>query len=503
MDRLGCQTSIRNLRKALDSLPTKLNETYDEAMNRIQGQVQEHSQLALSALAWISNALRPLKLDELKEALAIQPGDPELDEEAIPEEALIVSVSAGLITIDNESETMRLVHFTVEEYFRGSKQRWFPHAHTQIAETCLTYLSFDEFESGACSSDEEYKTRLKRNCLLEYASRNWGLHASRAENTIGDVALSFLLDERKVSCASQILIKEDVWPYGSVANIPKQFTGLHLTAYFNATDLAKKYLDLEESESLVNPKDSNGWTPLSWAAKRGNIAVVKVLLDRDHVVADSQDSTGRTPLSKAAEGGHTAVVKLLLDRDDVVADSQDSGGQTPLSYATDAKYGEEVVKLLLDRDDVAADHQDEDGRTPLSWAVEAKYGEEVVKLLLARNDVVADSQDKTGRTPLSWAAEAWYGEWQVEPIKLLLEREDVVADSKDEYGCTPLIHAIKNRRRGMIMLLLDRDDVAADCQDARGRTPLDHAIECGDNGIVWLLKKKLGDEDASESSGSE
>ena len=78
-----------------------------------------------------------------------------------------------------------------------------------------------------------------------------------------------------------------------------------------------------------------------------------------------------------------------------------------------------------------------------------------------------------------------------------------MADSKDEYGCTPLIHAIKNRRRGMIMLLLDRDDVAADCQDARGRTPLDHAIERGDNAIVKLLKKKPGDEDASESSGSE
>lgn len=79
----------------------------------------------MSALAWISNALRPLKLDELKEALAVRPEDHELDEEAIPEEALIVSVSAGLITIDPESETIRLVHFTVEEYFRGSKHKWF------------------------------------------------------------------------------------------------------------------------------------------------------------------------------------------------------------------------------------------------------------------------------------------------------------------------------------------------------------------------------------------
>ena len=289
-------------------------------MNRIQGQVQEHSQLAVSALTWISNAVRPLRLAELKEALAVQSEDHELDDEAIPDEALIVSVSAGLITIDAESETIRLVHFTVEEYFRNLKHKWFPHAHTQIAETCLTYLSFDEFDSGDCSSGSEYKARLEKNCLLEYAAGNWGLHASRAENAIGDVAMTFLLDKRKVSCASQIFTKKDRYWYQSLEKLPQQFTGLHLVAYLNVTDLAKRFL---EAEPVVNPKDSDGRTPLSWAAERGNAAVVKELVDRHDLVADSQDEEGQTPLSWAASYGHIAVVQLLLGRDDVVADSQD------------------------------------------------------------------------------------------------------------------------------------------------------------------------------------
>ena len=460
-------------------------------MNRIQGQVQEHSQLAMSALAWISNAIRPLILAELKEALAVQPEDHALDEEAIPDEALIVSVSAGLITIDLESETIRLVHFTIEEYFRDLKHKWFPHAHSQIAETCLTYLSFDEFESGYCFLDEEYEARLEKNCLLEYAARNWGLHASRAENAIGDVALTFLLDKRKVPCASQILMK-DVYPYRTVKEVQQQFTGLHLIAYFNVADLAKRFL---EAEPVVNPKDSDGRTPLSWAAAEGHTAVVKVLLDRDDVMADSQDKYGQTPLSWAAENGHIAVVKLLLDPDNVVADSQDRYGQTPLSLA--AVWGHEtVVKLLLDWDDVAADSQDLRGRTPLSYAAEDGHIA-VVKLLLDRDDIVADSQDEHGRTPLSWAAEAYYGE---EAVKLLLDRDNVVADSKDEEGCTPLGHAIKRGRKETVKLLLDRDDVAADYLDDRGHSPLDYAVECGHNGIVKLLKKKLGDEVSAESS---
>ena len=436
----------------------------------------------MSALAWISNALRPLKLDELKEALAVRPQDHELDEEAIPEEALIVSVSAGLVTIDPESETIRLVHFTVEEYFRNLKHRWFPRAHSQIAEICLTYLSFDVFESGECSLDEEYEARLNKHCLLEYAATNWGLHASRAEDAIGDVALTFLLDKRKPSCASQILMNSGPrsrW----LKYAPVGFTGMHLAAYIGLASLAERCL---EAELAVNPKDSNGRTPLSRAAAEGHTAVVKLLLERDDVEADCQDEYASTPLSWAAGNGHTAIVKLLLDRDDVVADSQDIDARTPLSWA--AEEGEEaVVKLLLNRDDVIADCQDKEGRTPLSFAAE-RGREAVVKLLLDRDDVIADCRDKRGQTPLSWAAEKGH----TVVVKLLLDRDDVAADFRDNIGRTPLSWAAGNGEEAVVKLLLDRDDVVADSKDSKGHTPLDHAIKRGYEGTIKLLKQKLG-----------
>ncbi|KFZ00714.1 hypothetical protein V500_00962, partial [Pseudogymnoascus sp. VKM F-4518 (FW-2643)] len=74
--------------------------------------------------------------------------------------------------------------------------------------------------------------------------------------------------------------------------------------------------------AYLKDKD-DGRTALSWAAEKGDEAVVKLLVERDDVVADSKDKDGRTALSWAAESGHEAVVKLLVERDDVVADSKD------------------------------------------------------------------------------------------------------------------------------------------------------------------------------------
>ncbi len=106
-------------------------------MSRIHAQVLEHKELALSALRLISCAFRPLTIEEIKTALAIRPGDQDFDEEGISDESLIVSVSAGLIAIDHDSETIVLVHFTVSEFF-NTKSSWLLDADSFITEACLT-----------------------------------------------------------------------------------------------------------------------------------------------------------------------------------------------------------------------------------------------------------------------------------------------------------------------------------------------------------------------------
>ncbi|KAL2841364.1 ankyrin [Aspergillus pseudodeflectus] len=126
-----------------------------------------------------------------------------------------------------------------------------------------------------------------------------------------------------------------------------------------------------------DPKDHCAW--------HGHEAVVRLLLDRQDVKADSKDNDGLTPISFAAGGGHEAVVRLLLDRQDVDADSKDNLGRTPLLYAAWRGH-EAVVRLLLDQRNVEADSKANWGQTPLSFAAGGGH-EAVVRLLLDRQDV--------------------------------------------------------------------------------------------------------------------
>jgi ankyrin repeat protein len=69
---------------------------------------------------------------------------------------------------------------------------------------------------------------------------------------------------------------------------------------------------LIEAKADVNFKDETGQTPLSWAARNGRKAMVKLLLETGKVEVDARDVTYRpTPMSCAVEKGHDGMVKLL------------------------------------------------------------------------------------------------------------------------------------------------------------------------------------------------
>ena len=48
-----------------------------------------------------------------------------------------------------------------------------------------------------------------------------------------------------------------------------------------------------------------------WAAMKGHLSVVELLLQQKYILADCKDESGNTPLMVAKEGGHEAIVKLL------------------------------------------------------------------------------------------------------------------------------------------------------------------------------------------------
>ncbi|KAH0543788.1 hypothetical protein FGG08_001970 [Glutinoglossum americanum] len=306
MDSLASKRNRREVRKALENLPKELDDTYKEAMQRIESQDEGDVKLAEGVLSWISFALRPLTIRELQHALAVELEDTDIDEEALSDEEILVSVCAGLVTVDQESNIIRLVHYTTQEFFERIRVARFPGAQISIATTCLTYISFDVFAAGPCRSDQDMESRLHQYPLLDYAARHWGDHArGDPEETIKELALRFLDHNPKVTCSNQVMYIPGYRYSGYSQGFPERETGLSVVASIGLAKVVQLLLERDDVEA--DSEDGEGWTPLSLAAWHGHEAVVRLLVERDDVEADSKDGEGRTPLSWAAWQGHEAV----------------------------------------------------------------------------------------------------------------------------------------------------------------------------------------------------
>ena len=296
-------------------------------------------------------------------------GDSELDLDNVLDAEYMVSVCAGLVTIDNESDIIRLVHYTTQEYFERIRESWNPRAQQEIASSCLTYLSFKTFASGASRSDEEFEVRLAENVFYDYAATHWVHHVRTVQKDVFQLALPFLQNDALVASTSQIMSVKGVSYRKPGQYFVKQMTGLHITAAYGLLFLLEELLCVVDLKGLIqaDSRDSNGRSPLSYAAESGQEAVVKLLAERDDVEMNSRDKYGRSPLSWAAREGREVTVELLLGNSCVDNDSRDRYGQTPLLMAASNGH-ENVLKLLLAESTISPESKDAFGRTPFSQA---------------------------------------------------------------------------------------------------------------------------------------
>jgi hypothetical protein len=384
-------------------------------MERINGQIKDQEELAKQVLSWITCAKRQLTTTELQYALGVEVGESELDEENFSQIEDIVSVCAGLVTVDEESGIIRLVHYTTQEYFERTKGQWFPNAQINITTICVSYLSFNEFESGICQNDEEFEQRLKLNKLYNYASHNWGHHAREA-STLYQGVIKFLQKQANVEASSQALLAKKWYSSDTMYSqrFPNGMTGLHLAAYFGVEVIIQLLLDRGAD---VKAASSSGWTPLFLASKNGHHKTVQLLLNNGADVK-AADLSGWTPLYLASENGHRETVQLLLDNGaDVKAAG--SSGWTPLHPASENGHCE-TVQLLLDNgaDVKAADLNN--GWTPLHIA--SNNGNFEIAQLLLNKGADVEAADIYGWTPLHWASQ--YGHREI--VQLLKRGADVV-----------------------------------------------------------------------------
>ncbi|KAF4901126.1 Vegetative incompatibility protein HET-E-1 [Colletotrichum fructicola] len=105
IDSLSCKTTPKAVRKALAAASAE-DDTYayfyDEALERIRVQPFAHVQLANQVLSWVVFAKRPLGMNELQHALAVEEDEPDIEEDNIPSAEIIISACAGLVTLDEQ-----------------------------------------------------------------------------------------------------------------------------------------------------------------------------------------------------------------------------------------------------------------------------------------------------------------------------------------------------------------------------------------------------------------
>ena len=182
-----------------------------------------------------------MRVQELQHALAVQPGTSELDSDALIDGDILISVCLGIVVVEHDSGNVGLIHFTAQEYFLQHPMHESLRAQETIAQSCLTYLAFDGFAKGCCHNAAMLTARSERYPFIWYAVRWWGVHLQKtSDKEVLAQALEFLVDDRKVEAAEQLM---NLLDYGRAALHSRGFTGLHIAARFGLWMLAQSILE--------------------------------------------------------------------------------------------------------------------------------------------------------------------------------------------------------------------------------------------------------------------
>ncbi|KAE8374950.1 ankyrin repeat-containing domain protein [Aspergillus bertholletiae] len=390
--------TVSEIKKILKMLP-KVSDAYKQAYSRIKDRIRQQStsrrELAARIISWIFRSRRPLRILELQHALAATENSSTIDLDSIPTIEVIVDVCAGLVTADQSRGIVRLVHYTAQEYIDRYWREWIPDADLNIVKTCMTYLSYDNFEKGPTTSVKEYWQRLNDSPFYEYVARYWGFHAKEVYLEAKQSISRFLRHGPALASAVQILLEENPI-FGPLKNL-EGIIGLHIAAYFG---INQEVMDFLKDTPCTDTVDSAGRTAAHWAVMGEQVRTVEILLLKGFSVT-ATDIEMKSVLHYAASKGNGVMTRLLLSKG-ATTEIRDIDEQTPLLAAAD-KLGIAATKELLDAG-AFVNAVNGMGQNALHLAVLAAKDQSahLAELLLSRG-IDASVCDIENMTPLHYA----------------------------------------------------------------------------------------------------
>lgn len=475
-------------------------------MQRIAMQDSEHKSIALKALAWVSYSFRSLSLKELQHALAVEPGDTDLDEELVMDGHSITALCAGLVIIDLGTDAVNLVHYTTKKYFEDTRKVYFPGFHGSITMSCATYLTMPALQNATIwKIAQEYP-------LACYAAQYMADHArlnpeEALEPSVLEAIYQLLSQPNKRKPLLSLLdgldlirsgfyssneaplpnfnddVAEDV-PSRSCAKLPIESTAeatvqdheslagqnLATTGDNTALDVSIETSDnlvirlteakisgVKKGQNEVKTSQMLEVTALHLAASMGLAKVASMLLKETSNI-DAVDETGKTALAVAIERGFEKAVEFLVN----------SGSRVDLR--TD--HGQGVLLLVTERD----------------WHTVAGIVTQRARATAAKEDL-----------HVSLLIAAYYGDEQ--EVRRLLEQETLELKSGDKkVGALALFLAVERNHPRMVQLLLS-SGVDINSKDNIGQSSLHRATRRGSEVLMRTLLDNGADIEQKNDDG--
>lgn len=351
-------------------------------------QREDYAKLASRVLSLMSFAKRNLTMPEMQQALVFDISDQSkgLDPLDTHDEGVanaLISSCRGLLKVESRSQEVIWVHDSTSVLVGLNASRYFqPDAlqgfHGQLRapsffvnklqNMCIACLAHSELKSGPCRSDRLLEKRLTRYPFYRYACKYWAQHILPLEDKNKELLWRFLENDQSVAAAYQVFLATQEMPRGTGSSqvAPQGITGMHLVAHFGLHEILDELIERKVDD--VAAKDSNGHTPLWWAAKSGMKETAKILIPRDYETVSSlvrfgdvdlvqllldakydlnrRGAWGRTLLHNAIMEDKPIIAHKLLE-EDAEFDQADSNGDTPLALALQ-KGQRQTADTLLD-----------------------------------------------------------------------------------------------------------------------------------------------------------
>ena len=304
------------------------------------------------------------------------------------------------------------------------------------------------------------------------------------------------------------------------------------TKYVYDTSLVRavKISDVDRVRTLmyanvnVNEKNYAGITPLTIAAEKGNMEIIKMLVEDGKAVVNDESSYGVTPIISAAAAGNTDVVAYLVKHGaDVTA--KDDLGKTALIYASGTDNSK-LISNLIALDNTAVNLPDNSGNTPLIYAAQkglvnnikvllahgamvnyrnpatglsalsaaaAEGHSDAVRLLIRSGKADVNIADLSGRTPIFYAVE----QGQTDTLRNLLSLGADV-NAKDNNGVTALMRASSKKQQECLNVLLKQKNINVNEKDFQDRTAIVYSVYATDVAPAQALLKAGADINSRE-----